>query len=653
MDTNKKDEYEIDGFGTVTATSDGLFFRLEVDGQVYNFLISHERTIEAYMSSTEKILKSMGIGKENRAKILRGLAATMPVLANNEVVKQKYYVPFWPGKDVCYEAIRVMGRDVFLYYSDGKYAFADYIDTDYARVHPIQYIKPYEFTDTPEKPSLLTKQPLSTKQVFDMVHKIVSDYYFYPDPRFYKFMSLFIMHTYILAKSIGTIFIWLIGAKRSGKTTIQTVSEMLGYRPFSGVDPSEPTIYRTLGWEVEYAPLIIIREFEEANDIMRMIAREGDIPGATVPRVDKEYEKMVVRNFHIFGGRIVASNKLHGNEADSDRYMYVRSVHGKPKKPRSQLYRDKAVIQLLNDTRNELLLWRVANYSTFAVPDEDAEIKEGRDWEHFGGIITLAKMVSPELEQEMRGFVKEYLKEKDEESNNGTISVITNTILSLAKENEYRLGDSVRIPFDRIWSELKNIFPAYVDKDGSRSDTKLMGDDNRAISTNWVGKLIKEQLFGHPKRWGSGPDTKRGYIWLQSDLEALSATLATGATLNTALPAEKNAIFGDGGKKDIVNETKDGKKDGAKNDDKNDVQTPLKSVASVASVAPNAELLKARTIDTYLAINSPDQEERQLGGYRVYRKDIAGTEKKLYSCMKCGFTTIAIDEALKHKEVCK
>ncbi|MDG6929789.1 MAG: hypothetical protein JRN10_00870, partial [Nitrososphaerota archaeon] len=162
-----------------------------------------------------------------------------------------------------------------------------------------------------------------------------------------------------------------------------------------------------------------------------------------------------------------------------------------------------------------------------------------------------------------------------------------------------------------------------------------------------------EQLFGHPKRWGSGPDTKRGYIWLQSDLEALSATLATGATLNTALPAEKNAIFGDGGKKDIVNETKDGKKDGAKNDDKNDVQTPLKSVASVASVAPNAELLKARTIDTYLAINSPDQEERQLGGYRVYRKDIAGTEKKLYSCMKCGFTTIAIDEALKHKEVCK
>jgi hypothetical protein len=140
---------------------------------------------------------------------------------------------------------------------------------------------------------------------------------------------------------------------------------------------------------------------------------------------------------------------------------------------------------------------------------------------------------------------------------------------------------------------------------------------------------------------------------LQSDLEALSATLATGATLNTTLPAEKNAILGDGGKKDIVNETKDGKKDGAKNDDKNDVQTPLKSVASVASVAPNAELLKARTIDTYLAVNSTDPDEKTLAGYRVYLKDIAGTEKKMYTCMKCGFITMTIDDALKHREVCK
>ncbi|MCL4343422.1 MAG: hypothetical protein JRN26_05560 [Nitrososphaerota archaeon] len=660
----KKKEYEIKDYGTVTITNDGLLFRLEVNGQVFSFLISHESTIENYLDAIDKTLNRLGIKKEARAEIIRNFATIMPELVNESVVKQKYYVPFWVDGDTCYEAIRTAGKDMFIYYEKGKYMFSDYIDANTVRVHPVQYIKPYTFDDNNEYINQ-NKSP-DLKSVYEEVHSIVTDYFYYSDPRLHKFLSLYIIHSYMLTRSIGSVFLWLIGARRSGKTTLQIISESLGYRPFSGVTPSEPAIYRTLGWEIEYAPLIIIREFEKANDTMREIAREGDIPGATVPRSDKEYDRMVVRNFHIYGSRIVGSNKLHGDDADSDRYMFIRAIHGKPKKPRSQLYRNKAVMANLNQIRNDLLLWKVANYASFEVPDEDSQIEEGRDWEHFGGIITLAKMISPELEQEMREFVKEYLKEKDEETGNSAITAIINIIFDMSKESNYSYeNDKIRVPFEQIWSRLKDEMMPYIDKTGKQSETKLIGNDNRVISTHWVGSIIKEQLFGHVTKWRDGPSTVHGYIWSKDELLALKSIVpdmpkVPDVPINKGKTEQKTGSLDNIDPEHQVNETKKENNGNVKKDDKIPAQTPLTTGTTGTNAGSGTNLQEdnkkyviARTIDTYLAINSTEQEERQLSGYRVYLKDVEGKEVKLYTCMKCGFATTTIAEALNHMEACK
>ncbi|MFP3131595.1 MAG: hypothetical protein RXR51_08490, partial [Nitrososphaeria archaeon] len=304
--------FEVKGYGTVEVKSDGLLFRLQINGEYYTFLVSPERSFNDWLNAIDKTLRTLQISKNDRANILRAIAEIMPELSKFDVVKEKIYVPFWydPRTNQVFEAVRINEKDVFLYY-DGGFKLGEWIDTESKRIMPVQYMDPYIFAALPEN-----LEPPKLTDLYNEVYEIFRDYYYHSDPRVHKFLSLYIIHSYLVSKSIGTVFVWLIGAKRSGKTTVQLIAESLGYRPIASVGPSEAAIYRTLGYEVEYAPLVIIKEFERASELMKEISREGDIPGTVVSRADKEGDRIIVRNYHVYGSKIVASNRLHGDEAD-------------------------------------------------------------------------------------------------------------------------------------------------------------------------------------------------------------------------------------------------------------------------------------------------------------------------------------------------
>ena len=233
---------------------------------------------------------------------------------------RKLCVPYWALEEQCFEAVKVQGKDQFLTWDGAKFTFSEDLENGIGAI-----IKPLDYTASPYTfllEEIESATVPSVAELYSELHEIISSYYSHLDSRLLKFCALYIIHSYILTKSIGTIFMWFVGRKRSGKNTIQLIAEKSGYRAFSGVNPSESAIYRTLGCEVEYAPLIIVREYQYANENMKTIAREGDIPGSTVPRSDKVGDIFVVNHYHLHGSRIVGSNKLFGEEADMDRYRY-------------------------------------------------------------------------------------------------------------------------------------------------------------------------------------------------------------------------------------------------------------------------------------------------------------------------------------------
>jgi hypothetical protein len=441
-----------------------------------------------------------------------------------EARKSYLYVPFWSTTSKCFEAALVDWREAFLTFNSGKFEVLDELElSDEQGLKPVEYTQTkYSFTQEQIDSTVVPSLP----QLYEDVYSFFRDYWAHFDPRIQKFLALYLIHSYVLTKSPGTIFVWLVGQKRTGKTTAQLIAEALGYRAFSGVAPSEAALYRTLGFEVEHGPLIICREYEHASDVFKEIVREGDIPGATVPRADKIEDRFVVNHYHLYGSRINGSNSLHGNEADMDRFCVIKCVHLQPLRPRVELYRSKDVIEKIRRTRNDLLLWKLANWSELRFPLEDpaGEIVEGRDWEHYGGVITLAGAISAELGKEIRDFVNERLAEGREEERYQLRAQLVEIIRGLADE-KHRLPDGgCRIEFNEIWAELKAECTPFVEN-GVEVQTKLIGGDGEVITTHKVGKIIREQLFGERHVWKDDErNSIKGYAWTA---EKLSYALGT------------------------------------------------------------------------------------------------------------------------------
>jgi len=632
--------FEIKGYGTVEVKSDGLLFKLQINGEYYTFIVSPERSINDWLNSIDKTLKTLQISKNDRANILRAIAEIMPTLSKFDIVKEKLYVPFWydPRTNQVFEAVRINEKDVFLYYEDG-FKIAEWIDTESKRIMPVQYMDPYVFATLPDS------EPLKLSDIYNEVYEIFKDYFYHSDPRVHKFLSLYIIHSYLVSKSIGTVFVWLIGAKRTGKTTVQEISEALGYRPVSGVGPSEAAIYRTLGYEVEYGPLIIIKEFERASELMKEISREGDIPGTVVPRADKESDRIVVRNYHIYGSKIVASNRLHGDEADMDRYHIIKTEHGNPNKPRSDLYREQSVIEKINDIRNKLLLWKLANFSTFKVPARDDIIKDGRDWEHYGGIITLAGMISPELQKEMYDYILETIKEKAEDEQNSAVSLTAKAILGLAEKQKELIGidnvKRVRIPFADIQQKLSEDCTPITDHNGDI--IKLLCPDGKILTNTSLGKLIREQLFGHKEQWREGQLKFKGYSWSIEELEKLK-TFVPGVP---SVPGFKQIDIKNQTNL-IINET-----DSAdpQNTPKNEGLNPQKpgtpgTPGTDNANDPNPTYQLDGIVDMYKSEGSPDPEERQLNNFIII---MTKDDKKFFKCGQCQKLFADLESAKAHK----
>lgn len=451
----------------------------------------------------------------------------------------KKWVPFWSESrddgDSCYEAIFLGDNVTFLCWNGPGYSVIESLQVRGHEILPDDSSEaPYVF-DREELDMLNREQgPVDLASCYDRLHRIVADYYAHIDLRVHKFITLYLIHGYVLTRSIGTAFVWLVGGPRSGKSTLQMIAEKVGYRPFAGVTPSEPSIYRTLGHSVEYGPLVIVKEYQRASEDMKLLAREGDIPGSTTPRCDKENDRQVVHHYHLYGSRLVGSNRTFGDEADADRYHPVKCIHMKPKRPRAELIRDPRVNEELTFLRKDLLLWKVANFGQFCVPfiDPQGRITEGRDWEHYGGIIYLASIISPELEAEVRGYVMESLTDTEKESKDSQRAFLLSIIEDLADSIHLTEG-KYQIRSSEIWTKVVEQTKPLIEN-GQAVEQKRIGPDGHTMTQTSVGRLIKDQLAGHTDRWtDKDSKTVRGYWWLPETLKALRGESMTGQTGST------------------------------------------------------------------------------------------------------------------------
>lgn len=153
----------------------------------------------------------------------------------------------------------------------------------------------------------------SLADALDAAHGYVTRYVACPSPHEPVAIVLWIGHAWAVDAAETSPYLAATSPeKRSGKTRLLEAVGQLVPRPWSVLNPSEAVLYRKL--EADRPTLLLdevdaifaVRRSAENHEGLRALLNAGNRRGTMVPRCVGEGRKMVVKDFAIFGPKIVA-----------------------------------------------------------------------------------------------------------------------------------------------------------------------------------------------------------------------------------------------------------------------------------------------------------------------------------------------------------
>ena len=160
--------------------------------------------------------------------------------------------------------------------------------------------------------ALVTAEPLSGAQLLDDVIELLERYVVFPSKSQVYAVALWVMHSHAIDQADVSPYLAVTSAeKRSGKTLLLDVLELLVARPWRAVLPSEAVVYRKVAAD---APTLLLDETDAIfgpktagnHEGLRALLNAGNRAGTTVPRVVGEGKKMKVGDFPIFCPKVIA-----------------------------------------------------------------------------------------------------------------------------------------------------------------------------------------------------------------------------------------------------------------------------------------------------------------------------------------------------------
>ena len=125
-------------------------------------------------------------------------------------------------------------------------------------------------------------------------------------------VALWVLHSHAIDQADVSPYLAVTSAeKRSGKTLLLDVLELLVARPWRAVLPSEAVVYRKVAAD---QPTLLLDETDAIfgpktagnHEGLRALLNAGNRAGTTVPRVVGEGSKMAVKDFPIFCPKVIA-----------------------------------------------------------------------------------------------------------------------------------------------------------------------------------------------------------------------------------------------------------------------------------------------------------------------------------------------------------
>jgi hypothetical protein len=335
-------------------------------------------------------------------------------------------------------------------------------------------------------------QEIKIQEIFAKVKNLFDLYIEFFDPHYNTLAALWVLGTYFHQLFNSFPYLYVLGAKATGKTKILNLTYCLSFNPFSMIIPSSSSLYRIIN---QTHGSLMIDEIEKIQkDYMadiRAVLLSGYKKGSFIPRTEEatfQGKKVhVVESYESYSPKLMAN--ISGMEdVLEDRCIKIVTVRSRdPKRSNRSVNSDD--YQKFQPVRDELFLNLMFNWQTVRdsyewlkkVFLEETEITQdvketisyigekvyGRNLEIWLPIYALAHSISKEVFKEIVDLSISKVEEKlevDETENQDAL--VLRALCPLIDETKWykvsELARDVKLFEDMEWVNSKNLSRSLV-----------------------------------------------------------------------------------------------------------------------------------------------------------------------------------------------
>lgn len=257
----------------------------------------------------------------------------------------------------------------------------------------------------------------STSTLFAAIKRIYTTYVEFDNEIFYDLMPLFVMYSYVFRLFESTGYIHFNGTRASGKSRNLSILASLCFNTTLAASMSAASMYRKLEGSPGTTILDESEGFEgERGEDLRRILNAGYKLGEIVTRTEKEGDKFIVKNYNVFGPKVLAS--INALEDTIQSRCVVIAMRPTVRNIPDFLTSNPELAEL----RDSLYLWALENMQAIAnLRDQWFSSRKtemapriiSREWETTAQYIMLADYIGGEkMAKAVIDYFMEYFSEK-------------------------------------------------------------------------------------------------------------------------------------------------------------------------------------------------------------------------------------------------
>jgi len=335
-------------------------------------------------------------------------------------------------------------------------------------------------------------ETINKTELFNEINSKFKHYMDIDDNRIFDLVTCFVLGTYcfMLFNSMGYLF--LNCEKNSGKTKLTNIIGYMSFNAINATNPTEASLFRLCE---SNKPTFLIDDFEKIDDdkqkYINQILKTGYKKGGQTLRADTN-ENNRIRLFDLYSSKVV-NNVGDLEDITLSRCILIRLLRTKTEKgkldpiesdPIWRNIRDKCYLFIMQNWKDIKDIYD--NYKTEAFNNRDLELSKG--------ILSIAKLINPEIHTNIESYLKESFEDRD------FIDYTSNKHYILFKTIYERVDKPKEYDVEEIVSWLKK-------------DTELFNEPKNY--NYWVGKTLSKIAMFKEK---SGKSSKKRNYFLSREL---------------------------------------------------------------------------------------------------------------------------------------